>query len=120
MLLMAGPSVEKRYGTEKTLLGYLLFGIVGGLIQMYMNGGGENMAGASGAVFGMLTIFAIIDNSHYLRFKWLKVRYFAIAIIIFELFSLKNAGDGIGHWSHFGGILAGLIFYLTQRNGKEA
>ena len=121
MLLMAGPSVEKRYGTEKTLLGYLLFGIVGGLIQMYMNGGGENMAGASGAVFGMLTIFAIIDNSHYLRFKWLKVRYFAIAIIIFELFSLKNAGDGIGHWAHFGGILAGLIFYLTQiKDGKEA
>lgn len=120
ILLMAGPSVERRYGVAKTLLGYILFGIAGGFIQMYMNGDG-NMAGASGAVFGMLTIFAIIDNSHYFRFKWLKVRYVAIAIILFELFSLKNAGDGIGHWAHFGGILAGLVFYLTQkRDGTEA
>jgi membrane associated rhomboid family serine protease len=122
ILLIVGPSVERKYGTVKTLLGYLIFGIAGGLLQMFMFGNPyDNMGGASGAVFGILTIFAITDNSHYLRFRKIKMKYFAIAVIILELFSLKLANDGIGHYAHFGGILAGLVFYLTQkRNGKEA
>ena len=122
ILLIVGPSVERKYGEVKTLLGYLMFGIAGGLLQMFMFGNtDDNMAGASGAVFGLLTIFAITDTSHYFRFKWLKIRYFAIAIILLELFNLKLTNDGIGHYAHFGGILAGLIFYLTQRkDGKEA
>jgi rhomboid protease GluP len=122
ILLIVGPSVERKYGSVKTLLGYLIFGIAGGLLQMFiMNNPYDNMAGASGAVFGILTLFAITDSSHYLRFRKIKMRYFAIAVIILELFSLKLSNDGIGHFAHFGGILAGLIFYLTQkRNGTEA
>jgi membrane associated rhomboid family serine protease len=122
ILLIVGPSVERKYGTIKTLLGYLMFGIAGGLLQMFiMNNPYDNMAGASGAVFGILTIFAITDSSHYMSFRKIKMKYFAIAVIILELFSLKLSNDGIGHFAHFGGILAGLIFYLTQKkNGKEA
>jgi len=122
ILFIVGPSIERKYGTIKTLLGYLIFGIAGGLLQIFMFGNPyENMAGASGAVFGILTLFAIADNSHYFRLRKIKMKYFAIFIIIMELFSLRTSNDGIGHWAHFGGILAGLIFYLTQKiNGTEA
>lgn len=122
ILFIVGPSIERKYGSVKTLIGYLMFGIMGGLLQIVLQGNPyENMAGASGAVFGILTIFAIADDSHYFRLRKIKMKYFAILIIIMELFSLRTSNDGIGHWAHFGGILAGLIFYLTQkRNGTEA
>ena len=118
ILLMVGPSIEKRYGTKKTILGYLLFGIIAALIQMLVNNPNENTAGASGAVFGVLAIFAIIDPSRHSIFKWLKVKYIAIAIILLELNSLNVENDGIGHYAHFGGMLAGLIFYLTQKTDE--
>lgn len=120
VLLAVGPSVERRYGSKKTIFGYLIFGIVGGLVQMMMMNLNDNMAGASGAVYGMITVFAFSDSSHYLRFKWFKVRYLAMFLIALELYNLNVAGDGIGHWAHFGGMLAGFVFYLTQRkDGKE-
>ncbi len=121
ILLIAGNSVEKIYGSTKVFFGYILVGIFAGLLQMLMNDPGENTAGASGAIFGLVAIFAITDNTHYFRFRWLKIKYLAIVLIAFELLNLNTVGDGIGHWAHFGGMIAGLVFYLTQRkDGKEA
>lgn len=121
ILLIAGPSVEKIYGTKNTLFGYILFGIAAGILQMAMNDEGDKTAGASGAIFGIVALFALADNSRHFRLRWFKIKYLAIFLIAFELFNLNNIGDGIGHWAHFGGMIAGFVFYLTQkRDGTEA
>lgn len=120
VLIVFGSSIEKRYGPAKTLFGYLIFGMVGAAFQICAANLGDNMVGASGAIFGMLALFALADNRLYLRFRWLKMRYLAIVMIISELSTLTNVDDGIGHWAHLGGMLAGLVFYLTQRkDGTE-
>ena len=120
ILVLVGSSIERKYGTTKTLIGYLLFGIVGGFFQMVAGEDGHNMAGASGAVFGMLALFALVDKSHYFRYTWFKMRYVAIFMIMIELDRLTVSNDGIGHFAHLGGMVAGLFFYLTQRkDGTE-
>lgn len=73
--------------------------------------------GASGAVFGILTAFAMKfpNQPIYLFFipVPLKAKYVMIGTAALELLlGVRSVGDGIAHFAHLGGALVGLILVL--------
>ena len=82
-----------------------------------------NTIGASGVVFGLLAAFgAMFPNSTiYLYFFIpLKTKWFVIGYIVLELINgISTTSDGVAHFAHLGGAVAGLIllwFWKRQRD----
>ena len=82
-----------------------------------------NTIGASGVVFGLLAAFgAMFPNSTiYLYFFIpLKTKWFVIGYIVLELINgISTPSDGVAHFAHLGGAVAGLIllwFWKRQRD----
>ncbi|MFA6275647.1 MAG: rhomboid family intramembrane serine protease [Pedobacter sp.] len=73
------------------------------------------MVGASGAVFGIMTAFAMLypNVELYLMFIPIpvKAKYFIPVYIVIELFLgvARIQGDSIAHFAHLGGALIGFI-----------
>lgn len=82
-----------------------------------------NTIGASGVVFGLLAAFgAMFPNSTiYLYFFIpLKTKWFVIGYMALELLNgIGTTSDGVAHFAHLGGAVAGLILlwiWKRQRN----
>lgn len=73
------------------------------------------MVGASGAVFGILTAFAVLYPNIELMLMFIpfpiKAKYFIPIYIVIELFLgvARIPGDSIAHFAHLGGALIGFI-----------
>lgn len=79
------------------------------------------IVGASGAVFGLLTAFAMLFPEARLSL-WLlpfsmPARYFVILYGIYELYAgvRDNPADHVAHFAHLGGILFGYLFIKWYR-----
>jgi rhomboid protease GluP len=114
-LVMFGPIVERYYGKLKFILSYIAFGVLGALTQIYFNQGGS-IIGASASVFGLITLFAIIDRSVIKIGRVnLRVRLFAFFIILSEIIeTLKFQNDKIGHFAHIGGAVFAVLFFIIH------
>ena len=113
VLVMCGPVVERYYGKLKFILWYLIFGIFGALLQIYYNDPGK-IIGASASVFGILTLFALVDKS-FLKIGKYKIRFriFAYLMIVQEIYeTLKFENDKIGHLAHIGGGITAVLFFI--------
>ncbi|MCW3126525.1 MAG: transrane rhomboid family protein, partial [Bacteroidetes bacterium] len=82
-----------------------------------------SMLGASGAIFGILTAFAMLfpNTELYLMFipVPIKAKYLVGGYVIIELFSgiRNNPQDNVAHFAHLGGALIGFIIVkLWNRN----
>lgn len=80
----------------------------------------STMVGASGAIFGIMTAFAILfpNTEFYLYFAIpVKAKYLVGAYLIFEVvMALQNkADDPVAHLAHIGGAIAGAIIVLIWR-----
>jgi hypothetical protein len=124
-LVLVGSTVEEYLGKTKFIISYLLCGLVGALSEIYFMKEyckiDDTMAGASGAVFGMIALFALISKDYMKIFKW-KVRLssFAWGIIISEVWTaLQFQKDGIGHFAHTGGIVCGIIIFILSRYARK-
>lgn len=109
LALMGGP-VERRLGSARFLRYYLLCGVAGGLLQLVPPFRAPTV-GASGAVLGVLTAFAVFyPNAKMLLFFLIPVSA-RVVVIFYAVLSLLSAasssGDGIAHMAHLGGIAAG-------------
>lgn len=112
-LLLCGASVERLIGSGRFLAVYLIGGIVGAALQMSLRMmPGDSMLGASGSIYAIATLFAITDNSHFRDIKWLKMRYFVLPGIIYELANILSPKDGVAHLAHIGGISVAVLFYF--------
>lgn len=114
-LIMFGPVIERHYGKLKFILAYITFGILGALTQIYCNDGGS-IIGASASVFGLITLFAIIDRSVIKIGRInLRVSLFAIFMILSEVIeTLKFQNDKIGHFAHIGGVIFAILFFIIH------
>jgi membrane associated rhomboid family serine protease len=110
-LWMFGGELEGCWGTKKFIGLYFLFGVGAALFSVlymvdpylrYMP-----VIGASGAVFGLLTAYAVYyPNRDLLLFFILPIRAW-ILVVGFAIFSLSFAfsqGSVVAHLIHFGGI----------------
>lgn len=151
-LYFLGPILERVWGPKRFLNFYLLSGLGAALAQYgvfyfqdqelmatygsyaAMDGYYESLhmiydsmvcLGASGAVFGILTGFAMLfPNTHlYIYFlvpvkaKWL-VLFYGLAELFYGV--AQQPGDNVAHFAHLGGALVGAIIVLIwKRNRKQ-
>ena len=78
------------------------------------------MAGASGALFGVMAAFAILfpNTELYLFFIPfpIKAKYLIGGYILFEIYnSIYQPDDHIAHLAHVGGAIVGTAFVLYWR-----
>lgn len=114
-LLIFGVAVEHAIGSKEFLLYYLLIGTLSGAaayISYYISGTNTILLGASGAVYAVMLLFAVIfPNSKVLLFGIIPISAPLLVTIYFfiEFFS-QFANDGIAHSVHLFGLFFGYLY----------
>ena len=139
-LWVIGTVVERRIGSSRFLLLYLISGLAANFCFVYMNFIKEaeagHILGASGAIAGIMGVFAVRCYFKSMVFPIPILGIFSLflpvsikirlnSLVIMGLFFLMDFSGGIGqmtghnasnigHWAHVGGMLAGisLAFFL--------
>ena len=132
-LFIFGDNVEDRLGHLRFLLFYLLCGVAGSLLHIYVDPSSPVPAlGASGAIAGVLAGYmALFPTARVLTFVPIFVIPWIIGIpavlwalgwflsqLLSGVASLGESGGGVGFWAHVGGFVAGivLVWPLRRRN----
>ncbi|MBR7127103.1 MAG: rhomboid family intramembrane serine protease [Lentisphaeria bacterium] len=112
-----GTLLLKALKPWQFLLLYFFSGIIGNLIFIaFFQGQHYILLGASGAVFGIMTVAAMVEPDQrfmliFLPFMPLKTKTLVIVYTIIELLSqASGSSNGTAHLAHLGGILGGYIF----------
>lgn len=141
-----GTSVERRIGPDRFALLYIITGLFGGVafVLSWFIASGEpgHALGASGAIAGIMGIFAVRCYFKSMIFPLpilgifslilpisLKVRLNSMVII--GLFFLADLSGGIGqmsggsasmvgHWAHLGGMISGIVLAGFLKLGEGA
>jgi membrane associated rhomboid family serine protease len=111
-LYVIGPLQESMWGHLRYLTIYLISGIVGSCTVMVVNGPSTLLAGASGAIFGVMgsLITWILLNRQYIgpiASRWLRQLIIVLLINVFI-----SALPHISAAAHFGGGIAGVVAAL--------
>jgi len=115
-----GAELEDIWGRNKFLLFYFVCGIGSGLFTLfYLVAGQPNVIviGASGAVLGLLTAYAIYYPQRQvllfgifpMRMRTLVIGYAAISVF----FSVSGGGGNVSHIVHLGGIVVAYVYLKT-------
>lgn len=144
-LWLFGPSVEDALGRVAYTLVYIVSGIAAALLHMFVvNGlvpaaGLLPVVGASGAIAGILGIFAIRFYKTNIKIFWsfvivvwpvrwgtftvpaiLGLGIWFIEQIYGGLSSLGDPGSGgVAYWSHIGGMMFGMLLASVANLGME-
>lgn len=82
-----------------------------------------NTVGASGIVFGLLATFGMMYPNSTIYFYFLipiKTKWFVIIYILLELFNgITTTSDGVAHFAHLGGAIAGIILLLIWKKQRD-
>ncbi len=127
-LFIFGATVERFLGTRKYIYLYIISGVGSGIFHILITGISEiPMLGASGAVFAVLTAYAVkFPEARVLIFPLMipvKAIYAIVGFVIFSIFAgLTNIMPGTAHFGHLGGILfgAGIMYYWKQQEKKRS
>ncbi|MDR2935985.1 MAG: rhomboid family intramembrane serine protease [Rikenellaceae bacterium] len=146
-LWMFGRTLEYDLGGRRFLTFYIITGIGAALFYMLtnwveithqqalltdMSGAGAilsrmintSMAGASGAIYGVLLGFGMMHPNVRIMLLFppipMRAKYFVIIFMVIELLmGLSGPGDGIAHFAHVGGMLwAFLLLRYWKRTNK--
>ena len=141
-LLMFGSVLERALGTKRFLLFYFIcgFGAVAlhvgvqylqvqhwlaqGLTGNYYDLIRTPMLGASGAIYGILIGFAMLNPDAVLVLLFppipLKAKWWVIIFAVIELLTgITGSRVGIAHFAHLGGMLFGfLLMWIWKKQGK--
>lgn len=113
MLFFFGPRLEERLGSKTFIWFYLVCGI-GGALLMFALAPSAMVVGASGAIYGVVVGFARYwprENIYILGILPVQARSLAIFMVVSSLaLGIMGARDGVAHFAHLGGLLAGWIF----------
>ena len=113
ILACVGNYLERSLGSIKYLFLYIVSGIVGNLLSLYMEVTNDDpavSAGASGAIFGVIggLLWLIIINKG--RLENLSLRGILIMIALSLYFGATTAG--VDNMAHIGGLIGGFVFAL--------
>jgi membrane associated rhomboid family serine protease len=115
-LITFGLDLERRFGTIKFLKIYLLMGVIAGLFHILTTP--NPVMGASGAVWGVMMIYALFNPNTILNLYFLipvKVKYIVGVFFSIEFYLSIMGNDSVSHVAHVGGALTGAIIYLLNR-----
>lgn len=75
-----------------------------------------NTIGASGICFGLLAAFGLMFPNTYVYFYFLipiRTKWFVLIYMVIELFNgVVGTSDGVAHFAHLGGAIAGIILAM--------
>jgi membrane associated rhomboid family serine protease len=116
-LFLFGPRLEAQWGTRKFTWFYLLCGLGGVVFQMLFIRNGS-VIGASAAVFGVMTAYAMQwpDDEVYFMFVLpMRVRTLVFGLFIFNLVmgvaaTGDNGGTNMAYFAHLGGVVAAYVY----------
>lgn len=120
-LLSLGGHVENYLGEKKFLIFYLITGAFAGIFHMILvDTVNVPMVGASGALFGIFSFFALAypNEKLYAFFIPIGIRakvLLGILIGLEVILGIVSTSDGVGHWAHVGGALMGLAFFYFNK-----
>ncbi len=100
-LWILGTQYERMFGGESLLFTYIVSGLAGNLMTLFLSPPYVVSLGASGAIFGIfgvLLLFQAIMSGKILQ----SIAYGFIIFII-------NLGFNVNIWAHLGGMLCGFI-----------
>ena len=130
-LILIGGTLELSLGGLAVLMIYLFSGFIGCGVYILLSGlSASPLVGASGAVSGLITLFAVLNWRSPVRFfywliipqrKSLGLVYLPGAFVFYLWVSADLAGflasstftGGVAHGAHLGGHFAGLVAGLT-------
>jgi membrane associated rhomboid family serine protease/uncharacterized Tic20 family protein/ssDNA-binding Zn-finger/Zn-ribbon topoisomerase 1 len=145
-LWVVGSAVERRVGRLKFFWLYLGTGLIGGLVfisaEFLASGRAGHALGASGAIAGIMGIFAIRCYFKTMIFPLPILGIFSLvlpislkvrlnSLLIMALFFLSDLSGGIqqitgeshsmiGHWAHLGGMISGMLIAGYLKLGDAA
>jgi membrane associated rhomboid family serine protease len=120
-LFAFGYTVELALGRGRYLAFYLLAGVAGEAGDLLMRWGSPVIGlGASGAISGLMAMYAMLYGRRRIRFFYQLLFYFdyvkAPAIILLPAWiahefiqQTLNPEDGVAHMAHAGGLIAGAL-----------
>lgn len=112
-LWMFGSELERIWGWKPFLRYYFVTGI-GAVVFQIPVAWNTPSVGASGAVFGLLTAYAMLYPNRRL-YVWLlfpvKAKWVVLGAFLLELYlGLTQWGSGIAHLAHVGGAVVGWLY----------
>ena len=119
------------YFNNRTLGGlYVIGGLAGALLYIlafntipyYLDLGHGVMIGASASVMAIVMSAAFYKPDVTLNlflFGRIKIIYIALAVFVIDFFSLSNGNNPGGHVAHIGGAIAGYLFAIQYKKGKD-
>ncbi len=119
-LLMFGPVIERKIGSREFLLFYLLTGTLSGLaayLTYSVSGNyGVVILGASGSVYALLYLFALLfPRQRLLVFAVIPVSAPVLVTLYFLIeFFMQFASDGTAHLVHLYGLLFAFLYGLIR------
>ena len=134
-LWLFGPHVEEALGKIEYLIFYIGCGIASGLLHLLLAitflpaAEHSPLVGASGAIFGVMGLFAVRFWRTRIRvLLFLQVRaiwavgVFAIIQVVLGLISLADGGatDHTANWAHVGGFLFGVLLAFPLKMREDS
>lgn len=120
-LYIFGTVLEKRIGTKEFLLYYFLVGILSGIASFvfyYLSGQNTLLLGASGAIYGLLLLFAVFfpfAKIYIFGILPVKAPFLIVGYFFIELFSHFYAtSSSIAHLTHLSGLVFGFLYCLLR------
>ena len=112
-LIIFGLRAEELFKTEEYFSVYMLSGLTGSLLTLFLMSPYTLSAGASGAIFGMYGAGII-----YMRKTF--GQSIVGALLYSFLFLMLSTGTGVNVVAHFGGLAAGLIIgYALAKSRRD-
>lgn len=114
------PLVENYLGEKKFYTHYLLCGIASAVLHIQMVGGSIPLVGASGSIWGITAMFAMLSPNQELNIMFIpvnvKAKYLIGILFVVELFlCIFTEQSSISHWGHVGGAVTGGILFLVEK-----
>lgn len=121
MLFFFGPSLEARWGSREFIKYYVICGLGGVALSFLL--APDNIIGASAAVYGIMLAFAFewpdvpvyVWGIFPVKVKWLVAFLFVVAF----LSAFGGGSDGVAHFAHLGGFIAGVLYLKTDWRPTE-
>ena len=104
-LYLLGGQVEYLFGRWRYLVIYLVAGIAGNVLSLFLLGAYSPSAGASGAIFGLFGAFLYLKIGTPLgqRMHWRPL------LEVLGINTVISPLPGVDLWGHLGGFLGGLL-----------
>lgn len=128
-LYLFGPRLERHWGADgggakRFTWFYLVCGLGGVVFELLFMRGGGALIGASAAVFGVMTAYAMQwpdDEVYVLFIVPVRARTLAVGLLVFNLvLGVMTTGAGglnMAYCAHLGGVIAAYIYMRMSASG---